>query len=242
MNKRQKELLKNISKHAVRLDWEKAFNGKAKGNRHLFRVNKIARFLAKREGGDLFIVLATAWVHDVSLAFDESESNKSIKKYTLKFLRKFKNLEKEETVKISECASFHESGKKRVPVEAMIVYDSDVIDKSGILGVIRHAWKMTNLTSGHILSTLDDLEELKRHLVKRQQRIFTKTAISLVSKLNKDRDKFLKKSDFSLKTMILISKMASEGKTSDKIANFLLRKNRKNFNELRKQLLCEYLV
>src|SRR3989344_2037800 len=211
MNKRDLELLKRIGKEAIILDWEKAFSGKAKGNKHLFRVNKIARFLQKREGGNLFLILATAWVHDVSLAFGGIESEENIK-------------------------------KKNIPIEAQIIHDSDVIDKSGMLGFIRHVWKLTNILGGKVLSNKHDLKKVNEHLKVREKKVFTKTAKDIVKKLNIKRDEFFENEKRSIMVMKQISSKAYRGINSDEITLFLINKTNASFREaLVEQLGCRYL-
>ena len=241
MNKRELVLLKKISKEAVRLDWEKAFNGKAKGNKHLFRVNKIAKFLQKREGGNLFLILTSAWVHDVSLAYDCNESEKNINKNTRQFLSQF-NLLPNEINKIAQYSSSHESGRKNIPIEAKIVHDSYVIDKGGILGIIRHVWKMTNLLEKRILSNKEDLAQVKKHLKERERKVFTKTSKKIVKRLNKKRDEFFTNEDRAIELMNQISIKANKGINSDKIALFLIKTEKIYISEiLRNQLDCSYL-
>ncbi|KKQ52508.1 hypothetical protein A2865_03610 [Candidatus Woesebacteria bacterium RIFCSPHIGHO2_01_FULL_39_17] len=241
MNKRDLELLKRIGKEAIILDWEKAFSGKAKGNKHLFRVNKIARFLQKREGGNLFLILASAWVHDVSLAFGGIESEENIKRKTTQFLSKF-NLTPIEIKKIAEYCSWHESGKKNIPIEAQIIHDSDVIDKSGMLGFIRHVWKLTNILGGKVLSNKHDLKKVNEHLKVREKKVFTKTAKDIVKKLNIKRDEFFENEKRSIMVMKQISSKAYRGINSDEITLFLINKTNASFREaLVEQLGCRYL-
>lgn len=240
MISRQKKLLSEIKKEAVRLDWEQAFGGKSYGNRHLFRVNKIARYLLSKEGGDEFIILAGAWVHDVSLAYGNDYDIRKIEKYTRVFLKKYTNLTKSEQEKIIECAMGHESGGN-LSLEAQMVHDADVVDKSGMLGVIRHIWKMTNMLENRVLISRTDLDELERHLSERQEQLFTKTTKQLVIKLNLQRKKFFSNKDV-VEWMKLISKKAMKGVTSDNIANNLYRNDKSiAFKYLKDQLNCNYL-
>jgi len=92
MDARQSGLLKEIEKEAVRIFWEECFEGKAYGSRHLFRVNVIAKHLWKREGGDEFVVLAGAWVHDVSLEAGNDHDPHRVAALTRDFLISFKGV------------------------------------------------------------------------------------------------------------------------------------------------------
>ena len=241
MTKRQKQLLKIVGKQAVKLDWEKAFGGKSYGNKHLFRVNKIAKYLQKKEGGDEFIVLTGAWVHDVALAYGSDSSPKVVRKQTKKFLGDFKDLTTEEMAKVTECATSHEVGGKNLSLEAQIVHDADVIDKSGMLGVVRHIWKMTNLLENRIMDKKNDVVILERHLKEREQKLFTKTARSVVKKLNKRRDAFFLDKMFTRKLVLVISKMANKGIISDEISTEILDYKHQSTDLISEQLSLKYL-
>lgn len=138
-----RKTLLQIKKLGVQIDWNDAFAGKSKGNKHLFRVVKLARFMGQKLGADAFIVEAGAWLHDTALPSGndyDSEKNKKIVKNILKNV----DLSEEELEKISECVACHEGTGKATTLEAKIVHDADVLEKSGILGIIRHTWKLTN--------------------------------------------------------------------------------------------------
>lgn len=241
MNKRQKKLIGIISKKAVRFDWEKAFGGKSKGNKHLSRVAKIAGYLQKKEGGEKFIILAGAWVHDVSLAYGNDNDPKIIKKQTKKFLKGFKDLTAEEIDKITRCATSHEVGGEGLDLEAKITHDADVIDKSGMLGVIRHAWKMANMIDNRILNKKHDLEVLENHLKTRGLKVFTDTARKIIKRLNKGSDGFFQDKIFAKKTIKEISIKARKGIISDEIAQKIMKTGNPSMQLLKKQLTCDFL-
>lgn len=239
----QKKLIKKIAKAAVTLDWKVAFGGKAFGNRHLFRVQRIADFLWKKEGGDRFIISVGSWIHDVSLAQGSDYNITNVRRYTTRFLNRFQELTREQKRKIFECAVQHETDNKDISIESKIVHDADVIDKCGMLGVIRHIWKMTNMLENRVLDSRIDLNKLRTHLNKRQEQLFTKTAKQFVRKLNTQRDRFFdERNNNPLKWMNYISQKAMIGMTSDKIAKELCVKAKpRMFKLLRKQLRCVYL-
>lgn len=236
------KIIKKISNDAVKLDWRAAFGGKSKGNRHLFRVNKIIIYLLKKEGGDYNIAVTGGWIHDVSLAWGSDHNRKNVEKYTKKFLEKYKGLDKKESEEIIKCAAFHENGGKSLSIEAKIVHDADVIDKSGILGIIRHIWKMTNMLENRVLVGKQDLCRLKRHLKEREIQVFTNTGKSLVKILNVQANLFFAQESNAKKVMNIISKKAYGGFTSDQIAKLLLKNDVSGiFAELGSQLDCSYL-
>lgn len=237
----QSKLLALIGEKAVDLDWNVAFSGKSKGNRHLFRVNKIAEYLQREEGGDAFITLATAWVHDVSLAFGLDDDPQAIHQHTLNFLTQFE-LDPAGMQKIAEAASNHETSQTQT-IEAQIVHDADVIDKSGMLGVIRHIWKMTNMIENRILTTTQDFEKLRQDIESRQQKLFTYTGQQLFKKLQRGQQLFFENPQ-ALEIMKEISVSAQSGVISDDIAQHLITQmpNSPIIQLLHDQLTCSYLV
>ena len=242
MEHRQSELLRKIEKEAVGFFWEKCFGGKAYGSNHLFRVNAIAKHLWEKEGGDEFILLAGAWIHDVSLAEGNDHDSQRVAAFTRDFLARFKDLSADELDRIVECAMGHEVGCTGLSLEAKIVHDADVVDKSGILGVVRHAWKMTNLTEGRILNRDDDPEKIQNHLRERQVKVFAATARDLVKNLSRSRDLFFKDKVYARKTIAWISRLAQRSITSDEIAEIMVEKDdHESLYVLKDQLSCRFL-
>lgn len=139
-----KNTLLKIRKLALKIDWDVSFKGESKGNKHLFRIVKIAKFLAERTNANLLIVEAGALLHDTNLP-SENDYNYQRNKQTVKKLLKSFNLTESELNGIAECAASHEGIIKPKTLEAKIVHDADVLEKSGMLGIIRHTWKLTNL-------------------------------------------------------------------------------------------------
>ena len=242
MNNFQREIVKKISIDAVELDWNKAFAGKAYGNRHLFRVSKIIKYLCKKEGGDLFIAEVGGLVHDVSLAWGSDYDMNHVEKYTRLFLNKYRNLNKEQIDKIVECATLHEESVSTTNIEPKIVHDADIIDKGGMLGVIRHVWKMTNMLENRLLNKKSDFNLLKQHLNQRTGSVYTDTAKSLMKTLDHQMDIFFAGGTDSIQIMKLISAKAQQGVTSDKIAQFMIKNlPSKTTHNLKSQLSCSYL-
>ena len=184
MNKKLEELIKKIGDDAVKSDWELAFGGKSYGNRHLYRVNKIAKYLQSKEGGDLAVVLLGAWIHDVTLSIGSDYDEEKVEKETRKFLDKYSDLDKDLKEKVINCAVNHESESEVNTIEAKIVHDADALDKCGALGIVRHIWKMTNMLENRKLMGMDDLNKLETHLRSRQSHLQTETAKKLALNLN----------------------------------------------------------
>ena len=242
MDKRKTELLRDIGEQAVQQFWRESFGGKTHGSQHLYRVNRIAKHLWEKEGGDEFLILATAWVHDVFLAEGDDSDSEKVALFTLDFLRKFEALSETERRTIAQCAGAHEMGGEDLPLEARIVHDADVLDKSGMLGVIRHIWKMTHMLKGRLLNTEDDFDELRDHLQKREGNLFSETAKQLGKILNEPRELFFEDRAFAVKTMIWISNLDQQEVLCEEVAKMLLRKNNHpSLVLLNDQLSCAFL-
>ena len=241
MDDRQIQLIKELSEEAVRLLWEDSFGGKAYGSRHLHRVQRIAEYLWKKEGGDEFLVLAGAWVHDVALAHGPDYEPERVADLTRQFLIQFRFLQKDEIDGLVACAEGHESGGDFLSLEAKLVHDADVLDKGGLLGVVRHIWKMTNMLERRILEDEQDLEKLENHLVARQDRLYTNAAIRLANYLRGSLDDFFRERRFALETMIWISQQSAQDIISDKIAETLASRNDHScMGGLKSQLELDY--
>lgn len=238
----EKKLIREVKKSAIEADWNLAFGGKSYGNHHLERVNKIAKFLSKSEKANELVSLISAWLHDVPLIAGLDTNPQKNKQTLKKFLTQF-TFEEKLKRKIIEAAINHESGEDLSSLEGKIVHDSDVLDKSGMLGVIRHAWKTTNLIEKRLLSGAGDLNYLESHLKAREAKLFTTSAIKLAKKINASREAFFTDREFAEKILEIISKLAMKGKTSDQIANYLIRKfHHPSLDSLKSQLTCSYLA
>jgi len=135
---------KKIREYAIHMDWDIAFGGRSRGNRHLFRVNRLVKFLQKAEGGDLDIALAGGWLHDVGLV----KGNRGHCFKGVGIARKFLAGIGVDGKTISRIAHIIEAHDGEIPaetIEAKVVHDADTLDKMGPLGFIRHAWKLSNV-------------------------------------------------------------------------------------------------
>ncbi len=241
MTQREKTLLRQIAKKAVWVDWEKAFGGKSAGNHHLFRVNKILKYLLRHEPGQKFITLAAGWVHDVTLGWQSDEKETTVAKITANFLRQFPKLSASEHQAIIAAVAGHESGHLGSQ-EAKLVHDADVVDKSGMLGVIRHIWKMTNLLEKRLLRGDQDLRTLADHLHRRQRHLATPTGRQLAAYLEKGQKAFFADHKFAREQLEEISRLAMAGIIADKIAKKLIaRFHHPSIQQLEEQLSCRYL-
>ncbi|MCH8821807.1 HD domain-containing protein [Patescibacteria group bacterium] len=205
--------LSKIKQVALKEDWDNSFSGKSKGNQHLLRTANIAKFLAKKTSANLLIVEAGALLHDVPLASGDDYDYNRNKLIARKVLRQF-DLSKSKLEEIAECVASHEGTVKPKTMEAKIVHDADVLEKTGILGIIRHTWKLTNLQKIHNEDINDEvIQEILDHLKFRRNRIQTPLAKKFSSYLtdNLDIDQ--------VKVIIkMTSKLANRGIITEKIA------------------------
>jgi uncharacterized protein len=217
------ETIDQIKKDAVDIDWEVAFDGKAYGNQHLFRVAIIAQFLAEKEGANREICEAGAWLHDISLAEGNDDDPAKVRASVEQFLAPLQ-LDDESKIRIAECAETHEGAGVAVSIEAKIVHDADALDKMGLLGVIRHTWKIVNLIDEYA-SVEEVFWLLQKHLKARKEKLYTPTARKLVRKLNGSLYQFFENKTKAIKTLEKVMKLAKSGITSDAIAKELLSKD-----------------
>lgn len=208
-----KKEIKKIKGLGIHIDHKMAFGGKSKGNRHLVRVVALAKHLAKTTKADLSIVEAGAWLHDTALPSGNDYDYKENKRIVKKLLESF-NFSKEIKNKITECVASHEGTAGPKTLEAQIVHDADVLEKTGVLGIIRHTWKLTNK---HDLKKKDIdkkfIKELVKHIKWRGKKIITKEA--------KRMHKVIAAipSQKTLLTIVpLISELASQSVITEKIA------------------------
>lgn len=215
-----KKTLLRIKRFALKKDWNDAFGGKAKGNRHLFRVFKLAKFLARRAMADEMIVGAGALLHDVPLSFGVDINYKKNKAVLKKIIKNF-NLTKTESQKIIESAASHEGTVRPKTLEAKIVHDADVLDKSGTLGIIRHAWKLANFKKTKRPKIADVyIKKIIDHILERGKKIQT----PLAKKINLYLNVSLEKNDVKM-IVRKTTKLARQNIVAEKIATVL-------FNEL----------
>lgn len=234
---RIENILKEIRKKAIEIDWASAFGGKSSGNKHLYRIVKIAKYLAKNMNADIFIVEAGALLHDLALPTGNDYDYRKNKMIAKKFIAPF-DLSVAEKDEIAECVAAHEGTVKPKSLEAKIVHDADVLEKSGVLGIIRHTWKTTN--SGQIDPeniTKKDIQKIVNHIKWREKRLQTPLAKKLHKRVA------VNISDAQLKKIIpKISKLAEKSIITEDIADIISKDLKKNQQiKLKQQLNLKYL-
>jgi HD superfamily phosphodiesterase len=229
--------LREVKALGVAIDHQMAFGGKSKGNKHLSRVVKLAKHMAKILRADMAIVEAGAWLHDTALPTGNDYDYNKNKKVVLKLLSKI-DLNVEDKEQIAECVAAHEGTKIPNTLESKIVHDADVLEKTGMLGIIRHTWKMTNfskLRSEKITTT--EAKEIIDHIKWRNSMLQTK--------LGKKIGKYLTVSVSPKKAVGIVSfvsKLAQQGVITEKIAQKLkIHLTKEQQNCLREQLTQTYL-
>ncbi len=234
MNK--KNTLKKIKALALNIDHNIAFKGKSKGNKHLMRVVRVAEFLAQKTGADQFITTAGAFLHDTALPSGNDYNYLQNKKIVKRLLKTF-HLNQNELDSIAECVASHEGTVKPKTLEAKIVHDADVLEKAGLLGIIRHTWKLTN--SGKINHNMvkdEDVKKVLDHIVWRSKRLQTPMAKKIQKYVTVSIDRRRAKVIVSL-----TAGMAFKGIITEKIAVAIRKHLTKQQNKkLKEQLSLSY--
>ena len=230
--------LSKIKRLGLNIDYSDAFAGKSKGNKHLIRVVRVAKFLAQQIGANELVSVAGAALHDTALPSGNDYNYIQNKKIVKDLLMPF-NLSRDELNDIAECVASHEGTTSPKTLEAKVVHDADVLEKVGLLGIIRHTWKMTNSGKINYKMVSDrDVETILNHIEWRRKRLRTpvakKIATYLSTPVNKQKAKVL---------VALTARMAFNSIVTEKIA-VALRKhlNKKENEKLREQLNLSYLT
>ena len=232
-----KKQLQHIKKFAIESDWDQAFSGKSYGNRHLHRMVKISKHLARHENAQVSLVEAGAYLHDFPLTQGKDDNHKKNKKSVEKILELF-SLSQEERDAITECVASHEGTTNPKTLEAKVVHDADVLEKSSILGIIRHTWKMTNQNKLDPSAVKNnDVNKIINHILWRRKRLQTPIAKKIATYLTMPVSKHQTKN-----IITIAANMAARGITTEKIAATLYKHlNQKQNTRLREQLNLGYL-
>ncbi|MCK4266957.1 MAG: HD domain-containing protein, partial [Thermoplasmata archaeon] len=208
-----------ISEYAVHMDWDMAFDGKSKGNRHLFRVNRFALYLNEIERGVKDIVVAGAWLHDVGLV----EGNEGHCFKGAKIAREFLAglyIDTEAIERILHCIEAHDGEVEARSIEAKIVHDADTVDKMGPLGLMRHTWKMANVDY-HNYTVEELLEFLPKHLDERRANLYLDSARKIADRYAPAVKDFFADEDHAIKIIGKVMELAKEGVPTEAILDRL---------------------
>lgn len=236
------EQLKRIKDFAVHMDWDVAFDGKSKGNMHLYRVNQLSKYFQEMEGGDRDVILASAWLHDVGLV--EGNLGHCFKgaKIARNFLGEI-GVEYETILKIVHCIESHDGEIDAETMEAKVVHDADTVDKMGPLGLIRHAWKMANVD--HHKYTIDELMDfLPEHLQERRDNLYLNSAIAVADRYATAVHTFFKSEDGARGVLREVCKFAKDGVPTEMVIERIRKKELMDTDfqlTLDEQLLLSFL-
>lgn len=203
---------------AISLDWEVAFHGNSKGNRHLFRVARITKHIALREKAVLNTCLASAWLHDIGLILGNQNHPQTGSLIAKCFLKSNKASSKQ-LREIGHCIEAHEGKIKFNTLEAKIVHDADVIDKLGVLGLIRHTWKITQSSS---LSKSQITNIVFPHINKRLNHLQTKTGQEIGKFIQAQLSQCFNSKKQLHQFLLFIIPLCKKKLTSDKIAKKII--------------------
>lgn len=149
---------------------------------HVRRVIKTIVRLMKLEGGDPFILLFSAWLHDIGRKDEKISTGRNHALNSADLARKFvidrKIGLKEETLeKIIECIESHSfsSGRAQESLETKIISDADKLDALGSIGIYRAACFQHENGTG--LSGL--IDHFGKKLLTLNQKMHTKTGKNL---------------------------------------------------------------
>ncbi len=138
---------------------------------HIDRVKKLALFIAKREGGDIDIIMKAVELHDIARDKDNHavESAKEARE-----ILKSEGYDDEFIEKVCHCIISHSFSSKIEPktIEAKILSDADKLDAIGAIGIAR-----TFMFAGEKgRGLIDVLKHFKEKLLKLDDLLYTKTA------------------------------------------------------------------
>jgi uncharacterized protein len=170
-------MLGEIKRLGVKIDHYSSFEGKAKGNQHLLRVVKIALHIAQQiPSARVDIVQAGAWLHDTAIPSGDDYDYENCKKIVTRLIKHYE-LNEDDRFEVIECVASHEGTVTPNSLEASIVHDADVLEKVGVLGLIRHSWKLTNKDELDPQDITDeDVEKIMSHIAWRKSVLRTDVA------------------------------------------------------------------
>lgn len=213
--------MNKIKQSGQQTDWNEAFSGKSKGNQHLERIVKLARFIAKKESADLDVAEAGAWLHDTPLAKGSDYDIKKVKQSAEDYINGLgiKNAKLAET--LISCIVSHEGLVKTKSREAMVVHDADVLEKYGLLGLIRHTWKSVNLGLMD-KDSIDDqiVQEIFEHIRFRKNNLYFETSKHLAKNFDQALEK-AERLDNIIEIIQKIARLAHQGVITEEVVMLL---------------------
>lgn len=213
------EKLERIREYALHMDWNVAFGGKSKGNRHLERTVRIALSLSKRKDVREDIVAAGAWLHDVGLHLGNEGHCFSGARFIQPFLDEL-GLRQDDIERVTHCIEAHDGEVPAKTLEAKVVHDADTLDKMGPLGFVRHAWKIANITT---YTPAQIMWVTERHLPTRLEKIYLPEAKERGVALERELKNLLADRDLLARLTSLVAEGSRNGVPTEEIVAELVR-------------------
>lgn len=207
------EKLERIRDHAVHMDWNVAFGGKSKGNKHLERVVRTALSLCRDLDAREDIVIAGAWLHDIGLHLGNKGHCFSGASSILPFLKKLQ-LEVEDISAVTHCIEAHDGEVEARTIEAKVVHDADTLDKMGPLGFIRHTWKIANITT---YTPAQLMWVTERHLPERLEKVYLPSAKARAHELDTVLTDIINDRDLLTRLTSMVAERSRFGVPTEKI-------------------------
>ncbi|MFQ6128204.1 MAG: HD domain-containing protein [Thermoplasmata archaeon] len=211
--------MERIREYALHMDWNVAFGGKSKGNRHLERTVRVALSLCREKEVREDIVVAGAWLHDIGLHLGNKWHCFSGARFIRGLLEEFE-LDEADIEHICHCIEAHDGEVPAKTMEARIVHDADTLDKMGPLGFIRHAWKIANITD---YAPKKLAEEVEKHLPERFQKIYLREAKERAESLDRKLKSLLRDRELLLRMTSFVTEKSRSGVQTEEIVEELMR-------------------
>jgi HD superfamily phosphodiesterase len=213
------EKLERIREYALHMDWNVAFGGKSKGNKHLERTVKIALSLSERKDVREDIVAAGAWLHDVGLHLGNEGHCFSGARFIQPILDEL-GLSQDDIERVTHCIEAHDGEVSARTLEAKVVHDADTLDKMGPLGFFRHAWKIANITT---YTPAQIMWVTERHLPTRLEKIYLPEAKERAIALERELRNVLADRDLLVRLTSLVAEGSRNGVPTEEIVAGLVR-------------------
>jgi len=232
--------MEKIQEYALHMDWDMAFEGKSRGNRHLFRVNQLAKYLQKMEGGDRDVIIAAAWLHDIGLVHGNANHCFKGAKMARNFLGEL-GIDYDTIMRIVHCIEAHDGEIEARSLEAKVVHDADTLDKMGPLGIVRQTWKLLVLNAYTVEELLDVLPS---HLQKRRDNLYLYSSVALADRHALIVRDFFEDRAGAARVLHYIGKLAKNGLPTENVVESMRNEGlltEEFSNALEEQLLLTFL-
>jgi hypothetical protein len=233
-------VLEDISEYAIRMDWDVAFDGRSKGNRHLHRVNRIVIYRDAQEGGKTDISIAGGWLHDLGLVKGNKGHCFAGAELAERYLAGL-GIDAEDISQVTHCIEAHDGEVRARTVEAMIIHDADTIDKMGPFGYIRHVWKLS-LVEDFTPSQL--VKVVGNHISERKSMLYFPSSKDIVKDFDRTLEAFLSDGETAEEVTRVIADRAFQGIPSERVAEMIIENSTvdENFQDsVRSQMAIDYL-